>query len=193
MASIEKKIDKMFMAQGCLASLGAMKPEAYNSYCQSKIDELDIINKGMKKLGLEPEEVSEIPPLLIWGYGSIKGITNYYTNALGSTLSPIVSATAIYFSESRIYIYSHLFDTTNPNVSKVITEEFSYKDVTSVSVDIETDQMLVGKKQNKKVTVKAVCVTLKVYGERFSFACFDDGSIEQKVKGMKNKIKEHKD
>lgn len=189
MASIEKKIDKMFNhGDGCLASLGAMKPADYYQYAQSKIASLDLKNKGLKKLGIEASEVTEVEPLCVWGFDE-DNTTNWLYTVNGTSISPKVQGTYMFFSDSRVYLYSYTLNTITGS-HKESADEFSYKDIVNISTVESTSE----KKIKKKVeTYRWSFLVLTVPGDKMYFGCTDDPDMERKLKTVKQKLREKKD
>lgn len=189
MASIQKKIDKMFNHDdGCLASLGAMKPEEYYQYAYSKIQGFDLKNKALKKLGIEESEVSEVEPLSVWGFPEDrKSRWSYVYN--GIALSPEVQGTWMFFSDSRVYVYSFTYNTIT-EAKKETADEFSYKDI----VNISTYEASVEKKYKKKTeTYTYSQLALAVPGDKMYFGCMNDAEMERKLKTIKQKLREKKE
>lgn len=190
MANTQKKIEKMFNGTGCLASLGAMKPGEYYNYVQDKIRSLNVEAKALKKLGIEKSEVSEVEPLIVWGFAPPKTkIENYYESE-GTVLSPDVQATCMFFSDNRVYLYCYSFSTLT-SAQKETADEFTYRDIVNISTIEESDEVSYGKK--KKKTITYTLLALSVPGEKMRFGCRNDSDTERMVKAAKQKIREMKE
>lgn len=190
MDKTQKKINKMFNHDdGCLASLGAMKPADYYQYAQAKIQSIGVIEKGFKKLGIEPEEVNEIPPVYVWGFPKDEK-SRWVYNLNGCTLSYEVEGTCMYFSDSRIYLYSYRYDTIN-GTHKEVAEEFDYKDVVSVATFEETENRQIGKKKTMTVTYNLLKIV--VPGDKMYFGFINNSETDRLIKAAKQKIKEKKE
>lgn len=190
MASIQKKIDKMFNHdEGCLGSLGAMKPAEYFQYAKSKIDSFDLKNKALKKLGIEESEVSEVEPLNAWGFPEDKRSKwGYIYN--GVALSPEVQGTWMFFSDSRVYVYSFTYNTITDS-KKETSDEFFYKDIVNISTYEASVDKTYKKKKTQTLTYSQIALT--VPGDKLYFSCMNDSEMERKLKTIKQKLREKKE
>lgn len=190
MATPQQKINKMFNhGDGCLASLGAMKPADYYQYAYSKIQSMDLKNKGLKKLGIEESEVTEVEPLSVWGFNSnAKSVWYYIYN--GVALSPEVQGTWMFFSDSRVYLYSYTLNTITDG-KKETADEFSYKDIVNISTYESTVERAINKKKTMTYTFSQLALT--VPGDKLYFGCVNDPEMERKLKAIKQKLREKKE
>lgn len=186
------KIDKMFNhGDGCLATMGMMKPEDYYQYCVEKRRSLNLKEKALKKLGIEEEEVKEVTPLIVWGFKPDENVRWLYR--LGNiALSPTVETTFMFFSESRVYLYNYSFNTIS-GAKKESSDEFSYRDIVNISTIEETVEKRGGKKGKEIFTTTFTMLALTVPGDKMIFGCINDEDTERMVKAVKQKLREKKE
>ena len=101
-------------------------------------------DKALNKLGLDPEEVSMVKPLKLWGYRFVypcvlgdadDAAALWITGKDGKLRSSEVSHTIFYFGEHSVYCYVRTASLVNCHVSNDRTEEYFYKDIVSVKTD----------------------------------------------------------
>lgn len=192
----EKELLKTYFAfsGGCFKK--PLSDEDYYSKVRAKQQSLGLYQKALKKIGLDEEELKEIPPIEIVGFvekDSVTGPSGRYTNKYETTW--------LMFSNKQLYIYSYTFDMLSKTV-KEHTEEYFYKDVTNITTvdeDVEINvttlkgcsgSNVVNKKEIKQIS------SLKIIVPGDSLYCSIDPNgntdIEQKIKAVKAKLREMK-
>ncbi|MBE6703471.1 MAG: hypothetical protein E7585_08715 [Ruminococcaceae bacterium] len=187
----QKKVVKYFLASGCLS--GKMKDEEYDAMVLAKLNSLDVKQKALNKIGLDEEELQEIPPVYFHGWeydGAYKCVGKD-----GKNRTSKYSATYLFFSDTQVYMYYILFDMVSESKSEK-TEEYFYKDITNFStsndsVEITTFSGCQGNTPNKKM-VETSRFALIVPGDKFYCSTTGIADVDQTISGMKQKLREKK-
>lgn len=184
-----KKVKKTFEHEdGCLKSLGTMNASQYAALIDREIESMNTKQRALSKLGVEIGEVSEIEPLHISGCNQVSS-DRWVLIADGIWYTSQAHDTWLFFSESRVLWYKMIINMKTGAVTEQ-TQEFSYKDVTSVSSSSTNWE----KKIRKKVETHTVDeFAMKVYGEAYRATIYGNPNIEPQLKAMKNKIREKKE
>lgn len=190
----QKQTIKYFKDSGCLAALTGMKDDAYDQMVQTTLNRLNLKNKALGKIGLDDDQVKEIPPIFLHGY-------NYDKDALtrvgsdGRSRSSKYDATWLFFSDTHVYMYAYTFDMTSGS-KKEKTEEYFYKDITNFSTSNESIEVtqFSGCKKDKvsKRMVEFSRFKLVVPGDKFFCSTTGVPDAEQSVSAMKQKLREKK-
>ena len=196
MASGNKKIKNLFYQTGCLGSIFKMSAKKYRKYTLNYVANSDIKARALKKHGIDESEVTEVEPLIIWGYefNCTPKQTKHptYVDSSGSvkTLSPMVVQTVLLFSDSRVYVYSYGENfATGSHIEQ--TEEYSYKDIVNIATYEESENIMITKKKSRVVEYTVLRMT--VPGDKMVYAYIPDAASETRLKAIKNKIKEKKE
>ena len=184
-----KKVKKTFEHEdGCLKSLGTMNASQYAALVDSEIKSMNTKQRALSKLGVEIEEVSEIEPLHLSGYNYVSS-DRWFLIDNGNWYTSEAHDTWLFFSESRVLWYRMII-TMKTGAVKEETEEFSYKDITSVSSSSANWEKKIGKKVETHTVNE---FAMKVYGEAYRATIYGNPNIEPQLKAMKNKIREKKE
>ncbi len=153
--------------------------------------------RALNKLGIDEEEVKEIPPMIFHGYeySVLKPGINL---ALGATLFKFgkdnrlrtnqYRVVMFFFSSNELYCYTYNFSLTEDS-KKESTDTYFYKDIVSVSTETETATFLQIQKydyENFKLTTTG--------GTSISCSIREDEveDAQRSIKGMRSLIKEKK-
>lgn len=177
--------------KGCIGMLTKVKDETYDAIVQNLVASSNSYKRAIAKIGLDEDELKEIPPVTLYGYEDTKdAITRTTSN--GEFRSDRYAITHLFFSATQVYMYKLVLSTTS-NEKKERTEEYFYKDITNFSTSDETVEAWAYKgcsAMPTKTNVNTQQFALIVPGDKFS--CFTTGDIEQQVRAMKNKLREKK-
>jgi len=189
----EKELLKRYFAfaGGCLAK--PMTGEEYNAKVMEKVKSLNLYQRALKKIGLDEDELKEIPPKEFGGYLWNDGVA-------GPEYPSKYQVSWIFFSATEIYFYTYTLDMLSQS-AKETTEEYFYKDITSFSANEDSTEFnspyekkgCIGTKTGNTKVVKTVA-SLKVVvpGDSFYLATRASEDLEQKVQAMKAKLREKK-
>lgn len=185
----KKAINYFLPDEGCLSFLSKVKDEDYDAIVKSVVDNSNTYKRALDKIGLDEDELKEIPPVTLVGYedSSFSKIT-----ASGAYRTNLYSVTHLFFSSTQVYMYQIILDTMKNN-RKERTEEYFYKDITNFSTATDSRESFRPKGclgGLEKVSVEIQSFSLIVPGDKFSAATY--GDIEESVRAMKNKLREKK-
>ncbi len=190
----EKELLKKYFAfnGGCFAK--PMSDEEYRAKVYEKLKSLNIYQRALKKIGLDEEEIQEIPPKefrnFIESADTVTGPSGKYTNKY--------QVSWFFFSATEIYFYQYTLDMLSQS-AKESCEEYFYKDITSFSTNEDTTEYnyvaMKGcpkKPVNVKGTKTVTSLKVVVPGDKFSVAAEAGEDLESKVQAMKQKLREKK-
>lgn len=185
-------IDYLIPNGGLLGSLFDKKDEEYDAVLNRLIDSFGSYKRAINKIGLDEDELKEIPPVTLVGYEFEKA-TLSHTGKDNITRTNLYSITHLFFSSTQVYMYNVVLDTIS-NTKKERTEEYFYRDITnfstsSESFDVEVASGCLGS-GFKKIPLEVQQFGLIVPGDKFT--CSTYGDIEAQVRAMKNKLREKK-
>ena len=174
-------------------SIGGMSDADYDAFVQSQISKLK--EKALSTLGVDEDQVKEIEPAHFGGY---KFDSRSKKQANGKYVSSHWKDAWLFFSDTQIYIYVYDFhldkDSKNEN-----TQEFFYKDVTSLSTTTESSKtkvlVPVGCMKPPELKEQSLDVTefrLIVPGDNITVPMENTNENTNKVQAMKQKLREKK-
>jgi len=180
-----KVIEYFLKQEGCMSK--NMTDDEYMAKVRAKRDSLGLKAKAINKIGLDEDEIKEIPPAMFEGFVFKNAYAKKRANGLWVSSSYQVSW--IFFSSSQVYLYSHTF---NMDEDKKLerTDEFFYKDVTSFSTSSETEEARgVG---DEKFEVETNKFAMVVPGDKMYMSMDGVPNAEEIIQGMKQKLREKK-
>lgn len=189
----QKRVIKYFLETGCLSSFTIMKDEEYDQVVLSKLNSLNLRKKALEKIGLDEDQLKEIPPVYLHGY--------HFDDAYSKVgkddriRSSKYDATWLFFSDSQVYMYSYVLDMSS-DAKKESTEEYFYKDITNFSTSSETTDVNqpVGCDGNdfKKIQREYSRFGMVVPGDKFFCSTSGVADVDKSVSAMKQKLREKK-
>jgi len=181
---VEKaKLLKYFTATGCIGNLLRMKDEEVDAATSSTLRSLNLKQRALGKIGLDEDQVSEIPPVHLHGY-SLDRFEHGRIGKDGKARTNKYETIWLFFSDAQVYMYSYTFDLTSDN-KKETTEEYFYKDIVSFSTSSETIDFLLNKREYNRFK-------LTVPGDSFFCSIGGVADAEQIIGAMKQKLREKK-
>lgn len=182
-------IDYFLPNKGIIGMLTAKKDEDFDAVLKRLVDSFGSYKKAINKIGLDEDELKEIPPVTLYGYedGKLAKVGKD-----GVYRSNLYSITHLFFSSTQVYMYQVILDTIS-NSKKERTEEYFYKDITNFSTSSESYDVFTFK--GCSGTPKATQIDVQRFGlivPGDKFTCGTYGNIDQQVKAMKNKLREKK-
>lgn len=180
--------DKPITQGGCGGSDTYLSDEEFMQIVHAKRDSLDLYKKAINKIGLDEDELSEMPPVCFEGFTFKDAWAK--KNKSGEAVSSCYQVSWIFFSSEQIYLYQYImyFD---EDKKKESTEEYFYSDVTSFATRTETESA----KNNAggKWDVETNKFAMIVPGATLTVALEDSaGDFEAAIKRMKHKLREKK-
>ena len=178
-------------ASGIIGMLTKKKDADFDAVLKTLIDGSDSYKRALNKIGLDEDELKEIPPVTLYGFDS-EGSKLARIGDDGVYRSNLYTITHLFFSSTQVLMYQLTLDTISGS-KKERTEEYFYKDITNFSTSTDTTESLQFKGCSgtpNRISVEIQRFSLIVPGDKFSCATF--GDIEANVKAMKNKLREKK-
>ncbi|MEI6853801.1 MAG: hypothetical protein WCL06_13225, partial [Bacteroidota bacterium] len=182
----QKKVVKYFVSDGgCLEK--TLTDEEYDAIVRGKRDNANFKKKALSKIGLDEDQVKEIPPAMFEGFVMKDAFAKKRAN--GKWVSSAYQVSWVFFSTNQIYLYSCVFNMDEDKKSER-TDEFFYKDVTSFSTTSETQTpKVIG---DKKVEVNTNRFAMVVPGDKLFMAMDGVRDSESIIQAMKQKLREKK-
>lgn len=178
-------IDYFCKQEGCLSK--NITDEEYSQMVIAKRDSLNLRAKALGKIGLDEEEVSEIPPAVFEGYVFKNAFAK--RRADGKWVSSAYQVAWLFFSSTQIYVYRYTFN-MDEDKKQESTDEFFYKDVTSFSTSTETETAHgLG---DDKFEVETNKFKMVVPGDKIFVSMDGVDNSEDIIQAMKQKLREKK-
>ena len=191
----QQRVIKYFEDSGCFASLTGMKDEEYDSLLQKKINDLNPKKRALQRIGLDDDQLKEIPPVNLYGY-HYGDEAHSKRGSDGRSRSSKYDVAWLFFSDTQVYLYTYVLDMAGD--SKIErAEEFFYKDVVSFSTYSESTKVNVSGGcmggGDQQATVEWESFQMSVTsGEKFRVSTTGVAGAEKSVSGMKQKLREKK-
>lgn len=182
----QKKVIEYFCKQeGCLSK--NMTDDEYMQLVCKKRDSMNFKAKALSKIGLDEDEVSEIPPAMFEGFVFKNAYAKKRAN--GRWVSSAYQVSWVFFSSTQVYIYRHTFNMDEDKKNES-TDEFFYKDVTSFSTSSETETAHGLGDQKFEVESNKFCMV--VPGDKLYVSMDGVADSETIIQAMKQKLREKK-
>ena len=104
-AEQQRVIDYFCKEEGCMSK--NMSDDEYSQMVIKKRDSLNLRAKALSKIGLDEDEVNEIPPALFEGYVFKNAFAKKRAN--GNWVSSAYQVAWLFFSSTQIYVYRYTF------------------------------------------------------------------------------------
>lgn len=180
-----KVIEYFCKQEGCLSK--NMSDDEYSQMVIKKRDSLNLRQKALNKIGLDEDEVSEIPPAVFEGYVFKNAFAKKRAN--GNWVSSAYQVAWLFFSSTQIYVYRYTFNMDEDKKTES-TDEFFYKDVTSFSTSSETETAHgLG---DSKFEVETNKFKMVVPGDKIFVSMDGVSDSESIIQAMKQKLREKK-
>lgn len=179
------KTVEYFCKEGCMTK--TITDDEYLQMVRTKRDAMNFKKKALDKIGLDEDEVSEIPPAMFEGFV----YKNAYAkqNASGKWVSSAYQVSWVFFSSTQVYLYSYTFNMDEDKKNER-TDEFFYKDVTSFSTLSESDTAHGLGGNTFEVTSEQFAMV--VPGDKLFLAMGDIQNADSIIQAMKQKLREKK-
>lgn len=177
---------------GCLSK--GMTDADFLAKLNGKVKSLNLLQRAMNKIGLDEDELKEIPPIEIVGFNweDSNAITSHTSNYCSK-----YTTSWLFFSDKEVYLYSYTLDMLSTSV-KEICEEYFYKDIVNIGTSDESVEINFLKKRcigstNVKTSKNYAVVRLTVPGDKLVLpVSLNNSDFESKIRAAKAKIREKK-
>ena len=180
-----KVVEYLCKQEGCLSK--NMSDDEYSKMVIRKRDSLNLRQRALNKIGLDEEEVSEIPPAVFEGYVFKNAFAKKRAN--GSWVSSAYQVAWLFFSSTQIYVYRYTFNMDEDKKTES-TDEFFYRDVTSFSTSSETE--VAHGLGDSKFEVETNKFKMVVPGDKIFVSMDGVSDSEAIIQAMKQKLREKK-
>lgn len=206
----EKKAIRYFygIAEGGCFSKKYVTDDEYLSLVADQVGSLESRKaQALKKLGLDEDQVQEIPPVGFQGFaflaGELKGIErdNVRFTENGKVVTATKELTWLFFGDEQIFVYKARVDMVDHALRSEKTQEYFYKDVTAFSTESDSHKEKVpvftkgcgsSTVEYKDRAVESEKFRIVVPGEVFTTAISPEDDNESKISAMKQKLREKK-
>ncbi len=165
-----------------------MSHEEYEKLVDKKIESLKVKDLALSKLNLDPEQVSEIEPIIIRN----KVVTDTSLIVYDAKNKLVHSSTnfvaVLYFTDTQVLTYKIQFDMCC-NEKEEWSSELFYQDICDVSSLQESNIITCGK---DKFEYNFVNVNIISINSSISFALNNAQSHNSKIQAMRQKIRDKK-
>lgn len=194
----KKAIEFLFnLSGGCLnKSPSFHNMQEYIAHVQGMCQNLNVQAKAMQKIGLDPSQIQEIPPITFSSF-------IYDDDCLvrvddNIAVSSQYSITCIFFSAEQMFTYKYIFDTTSDNTWE-FTKDFFYTDITCFStlhrvrekITADADGCLKVGGYTKHLFMDDI-LEIIVPGTTYSFSMRSNPTLEQSIQAAKAMLREKK-
>lgn len=192
---------------GCITKK-YVSDEAYDKVIEKLIgDRNERKATALRRLGIDEDQVQEIPPVFFEGYafvaGDVKAVARDYItfSSQGRAITPTKELTWIFFGDDQIYVYKCGVDSVDNALRLEQTKEYFYKDITAFTTQSDSATQKVQVLQSgcggsypvtQERIVESERFRIVVPGEVFICAISPDDGNQQKISAMKQKLREKK-
>lgn len=189
--------------KGCF-SAGSWDMDDYIAYVEKHMNDLNLKQRAIEKIGLDESQISEIPPVALCSFqlkgdGVITKSEETEIENLWRHVSNKYSVTWIFFSATQIYTHTYIFDSITDHVFEM-TRDFFYKDITCIRTEHEVFETRMSrqkgcffwKKQYYYRLTEYDTMSITVPNDSYCFWCQTNDTIEQSIQAAKAMIREKK-
>jgi hypothetical protein len=145
---------------------------------------------GMQRLGLDEEQVSLIPPVVIEGPDYALSRTNVKVGKDGIVRAAVNEVVVLFFSETEVHSYKSVRSLLDPHLRRESTDEYFYRDVVAVNTGSQSMRVIV---DGKPIETRFETFVLTTSGgTSITCSAYDQGSLNQSIQGMRSLIKQRK-
>lgn len=182
----QRKVIEYFCKQeGCLSK--NMTDDEYLQLVLRKRDSMNFRARALSKIGLDEDEVNEIPPAMFEGFVFKNAYAKKRAN--GRWVSSAYQVSWVFFSSTQVYIHRYTFNMDEDKKNES-TDEFFYKDVTSFSTSSETETAHGLGDSKFEVETNKFCMV--VPGDKLYVSMDGVADSEAIIQAMKQKLREKK-
>ena len=181
----QKVIDYFCKEEGCSSS--NISDAEYSQMVFNRRDSLNLRARALSKIGLDEDEVNEIPPAVFEGFVFNNALAKRRAN--GNWVSSAYQVAWLFFSSTQVYVYRYTFN-MDEDRKQESTDEFFYKDVTSFSTSSETETAHgLG---DEKFEIETNKIKMVVPGDKIFVSMDGVTDSENIIQAMKQKLREKK-
>lgn len=154
---------------------------------QADSEVANVVNEGLRKLGLDKDQVALIEPLVVSGYDFVGGVPWKKGKDLKWRTGQY-EAVVLYFNDQQVYTYTKTFSLVQEGKQSSLQDEYFYKDIVSIAVAEAEARTPTG----ETTTVNKFFLR-NTGGEAVTSSVRnDDGSFQQRVNAARQLLREKK-
>ena len=165
-----------------------MTDAEYEALVAKKIEDMNIADLGLERLGLDRDQVKEINPIVITDKVIKKHSFTVRNKDDKSVHSSTQHVTYLYFTDEQLFVYKIQFDMCC-NVQEEWASEFFYKDICDVSS--YTSRNII-KLDDFQFEYSTISFNIIASNSQIGFDLAGDSDRVASIQGMKQKIREKK-
>lgn len=194
----QQKAIRYFYSDGSCMSKSTTDQE-FDEMVKNKLNGLNTKQRAIQKIGLDEDELKEIPPVFFHGFeddGAAKT-----EGADGRYRTSKYSATWLFFNSDQVFMYYMVFDLFSDSKQER-TEEYFYRDITNFSTSSKSIEVVSfvqskgcigkGKEKDNHKNIDVSSFALIVPGDRFTCSTSGVANVDQAISAMKQKLREKK-
>ena len=170
------------------APKAVMTDEEYEQLVDQKIEEMDIKSLGLDRLGLDPDQIKEINPIILRDKVIDKYSFTVYNDEDESTHSSTQHVTYLYFTDEQLFVYKIVFDMCC-NVQNEWAHEFFYTDICDIQSYTSKNIL---KTDHGDFEYSTVSFNIISANSEIGFVIDGDNENINSLQAMKQKIRERK-
>lgn len=170
------------------APKAVMTDEEYEQLVDQKIEEMDIKALGLDRLGLDPDQIKEINPIILRDKVIEKYSFTVYNDEDESTHSSTQHVTYLYFTDEQLFVYKIVFDMCC-NVQDEWAHEFFYTDICDIRSYTSRNIL---KTDHGDFEYSTVAFDIISTNSEIGFVIDGDNENINSLQAMKQKIRERK-
>ena len=165
-----------------------MNDEEYEKLVDEKIESMNIAQLGLDRLGLDPDQVSDIHPIVLRDKVINENSLTVRNKEDRTVHSSTQHVTYLYFTDEQLFVYKIQFDMCC-NMQDEWASEFFYKDICDVSSKTSRNVL---KGDGFEFEYSTVSFNIIASNSQIGFDLDGDNENIGSIQAMKNKIREKK-
>ncbi len=168
-----------------------MTDAQYEELVAKRIEAMDIGQVSLDKLGLDPDQVKEIQPIILKDKVIKDHSFRVKNKENGSLHSSTQHVTYLYFTDEQLFVYKIVFDMCC-NMQEEWASEFFYKDICDVSSYTSRNVIEFGENNKDSFEYSTVSFEIIASNSKIGFDIDGDNENVGSIQAMKQKIRERK-
>lgn len=172
------------------SSVGRPSDSEIDQICQEEIK--DLMQKALKKLGIDEEEVNMATPIILSGPAFYRLSTPFLYQKGKDEIyrSSNYEGMILFFGESQVHSYKYSFSII-ANEHAEHTDEYFYRDIVTVSTASERFTVKTDKGKDFDINFEQFKLTTSG-GTTLSCTLLDPGGTEKSIQGMRQLLRQKK-
>ncbi len=168
-----------------------MTDAEYEELVAKRIESMNIGQVSLDKLGLDPDQVKEIQPIILKDKVIKDHSFKVKNEKNGNLHSSTQHVTYLYFTDEQLFVYKIVFDMCC-NMQEEWASEFFYKDICDVTSYTNRNVIKFGKEGKDSFEYSSVSFEIIASNSKIGFDIDGDNENVGSIQAMKQKIRERK-